>query len=230
MEKSRTRFCELYRPIGALLLLLAILLLLLRTCSQQAPSATVPVAPALPTVAIQATAPVVPPVAVQATLPSLALPKLNVPLAGDFTVDGVKLSGTGQPGEMIDVWDGATKVGAVKVGADGTWSLVGKLAEGAHKLAVRTVDTAGKTLNESAAVDVTVPAVATGLAAVGQAYIVKQGDWLTTLAQTFYGDWKLYTLIIEGTNAKAAVDPSFTKITNPDLIEPGQKLWIPAKP
>jgi nucleoid-associated protein YgaU len=41
---------------------------------------------------------------------------------------------------------------------------------------------------------------------------------------------KLYTLIIEGTNAKAAVDPTFAKITDPDRIEPGQKLWIPARP
>ncbi len=160
MSKSRTRFCELYRPIGALLLLLAILLLLLRACSQQAPSASVPVAPAAPTVAIQATVPVVPTVAVQATLPSIALPKLNVPAAGDFTADGVKLSGTGQPGEMIEVWDGTTKVGAVKVGADGEWSLVGKLGEGAHKLAVRTVDAAGKTVNESVAL---IPAEAQGL-------------------------------------------------------------------
>ena len=33
----------------------------------------------------------------------------------------------------------------------------GKLAQGAHKLTVRTVDAAGKTLNESAALDVAVP-------------------------------------------------------------------------
>jgi nucleoid-associated protein YgaU len=166
---------------------------------------------------------------------AVALPKLNTPAAADFSAAGVKLGGTGQPGAIIEVWDGATRVMTATVGADGAWSGAGKLAEGSHKLAVRTVDAAGKTLNEAPAVDVTVPKPQTptptpGLAAAGQAYIVKPEDWLSKLAQTFYGDVKLYTLIIEGTNAKAAVDPTFIKITDPNRIEPGQKLWIPARP
>ena len=166
---------------------------------------------------------------------AVATPKLNTPAAADFSAAGTKLGGTGQPGAIIEVWDGATRVMTATVGADGTWSGVAKLTEGAHKLAVRTVDAAGKTLNEAPAVDITVPKVQTttptpDLAAVGQAYIVKPEDWLSRLAQTFYGDTRLYTLIIDGTNAKAAVDPTFIKITNPDRIEPGQKLWIPAWP
>jgi LysM repeat protein len=164
---------------------------------------------------------------------AVALPKLNVPAAADFSAAGAKLGGTGQPGAIIEVWDGATRVMTATVGADGAWSGVGKLAEGSHKLAVRTVDAAGKTLNEAPAMDITVPKAptpTTDLAAAGQAYIVKPEDWLSRLAQTFYGDVKLYTLIIEGTNAKAAVDPTFAKITDPDRIEPGQKLWIPARP
>jgi 2-polyprenyl-6-methoxyphenol hydroxylase-like FAD-dependent oxidoreductase len=166
---------------------------------------------------------------------AVALPKLNVPAAADFTATGVKLGGTGQPGAIVEVWDGATRVMTATVGADGAWSGVARLAEGAHKLAVRTVDAAGKTLNETPAADVTVPKTQTAaptpdLAAAGQAYIVKSDDWLSKLALTFYGDVNLYTLIIEGTNAKAAVDPTFAKITDPDRIEPGQKLWIPARP
>jgi nucleoid-associated protein YgaU len=228
MNKPRARFCELYRPIGALLLALAILFLLLRSCT--APTPTV----AVPTVQVQATVPALPTVA-PPTVPPLTLPKLNVPSVADFTAEGVKLSGVGQPGATVEVWDGAVKVGTATVGADGAWSIVGKLAEGAHKLAVRTVDAAGKVLNEAAAVEVTAPkaqapAAKADLAASGQEYIVKAGDWLSKLAQTYYGDATLYTLIVDGTNAKAAADPSFTKITNPDLIVPGQKLWIPPKP
>jgi len=156
----------------------------------------------------------------------VAIPKLNLPAAGDFTAEGVKLSGTGQPGATVEVWDGATKIGTAVVGADGKWSLMGKLGEGPHKLTVRTVDASGKTLNESPAVDVTVPKAE----APGEAYIVKSGDWLMKLAQTYYGDPNQYPRIVEATNAKAAEDPSFAKITDPNLIYPGQKLWIPPKP
>jgi len=50
------------------------------------------------------------------------------------------------------------------------------------------------------------------------------------LARRYYGDANLYTRIIDGTNARAAVDFTFARITNPNLIMVGQKLWIPAKP
>ena len=50
------------------------------------------------------------------------------------------------------------------------------------------------------------------------------------LAQTYYGDSNLYPLIVEATNAKNAMDPSYARITNANLIYPGQKLWIPPKP
>ena len=41
---------------------------------------------------------------------------------------------------------------------------------------------------------------------------------------------EVYPRIVEGTNAKAASDSSFAKISDPDMIEVGQKLWIPPKP
>jgi nucleoid-associated protein YgaU len=169
--------------------------------------------------------------AVDITVPTAAA----LTAAAEVTAEGVVLSGTGQPGATLQVWDGATQVGTAVVGADGTWSLLSDLAEGAHKLAVRMVDAAGNALAESAAVDVTVPtgqgqAPAEDLAAWGQEYIVQPGDWLINLARRFYGDRELWTRIIDGTNAKAAVDSSFARITNPDRIYVGQKLWIPAAP
>ncbi|MFN8459675.1 MAG: hypothetical protein U0401_34355 [Anaerolineae bacterium] len=42
------------------------------------------------------------------------------------------------------------------------------------------------------------------------------------------GDPLAYPVIVEATNAKAAEDNSFTAITNPNVIEVGQKLWLPA--
>lgn len=61
----------------------------------------------------------------------------------------------------------------------------------------------------------------------GQEYIIQVDDWLSKLADKFYGDIFAYPEIVEATNAKAAEDDSFTVITNPDVIEVGQKLWIP---
>ena len=63
----------------------------------------------------------------------------------------------------------------------------------------------------------------------GQEYIVQAGDWLSKIAGRFYGDIFAYPSIVEATNAKAAEDDSFDVIDNPDVIEIGQKLWIPAQ-
>ena len=353
MVDSDCRFCRLYRPIGALLLLLAILLLLMRACN--APATTPPVATAAPVVAAPAVdvvatvAPTVvpptavpptavpptavpptevPPTAAPPTAVSLRLPELALPAAADFTADGVTLSGTGEPGAIVEIREGTVRVDSAVVGADGRWTLLAELAEGAHQLVVRTMDDAGKVLNEAPALDVTVPAIAlpeiklpelalpaaadftadgvalsgtgepgatveiregtvrVGSAVVGAdgrwtllaelaegahqlvvrtvdaageilneapevsvtvpqaqpeaetgeeivlgaAYIVKAGDWLSTLAQAAYGDWRLYPLIVEATNAKAAEDATFATIDDSNLIEPGWKIWIPAKP
>ena len=61
----------------------------------------------------------------------------------------------------------------------------------------------------------------------GEAYTVQAGDWLSKLAEKYYGDPLAYPAIVDATNAKAAEDDSFTAITNPDAIEAGQKIWIP---
>ena len=63
--------------------------------------------------------------------------------------------------------------------------------------------------------------------ASGQVYVVLKDDWLSKIAEKYYGDRLAYLRIVEATNAKAAQDSSFAVIKNPDLIEIGQKLWIP---
>jgi hypothetical protein len=57
--------------------------------------------------------------------------------------------------------------------------------------------------------------------------VVQTGDWLSKLADKFYGDPQAWGVIVDATNAKAASDNTFATITDPNLIEVGQKLWIP---
>ena len=65
----------------------------------------------------------------------------------------------------------------------------------------------------------------------GEEYIVQQGDSLSRIAGRVYDDPSAYPAIVEATNAKAAEDnSSFVAIADPNLIEVGQKLWIPVSP
>ena len=61
----------------------------------------------------------------------------------------------------------------------------------------------------------------------GELYVVQADDWLSKIAEKFYGDMFAYPSIVAATNAKAMEDDTFTVIENPDVIEIGQKLWIP---
>lgn len=54
--------------------------------------------------------------------------------------------------------------------------------------------------------------------AVQQTYVVQSGDTLWSIAQSFYGDGNLYTLI---------ADANSSTVPNPNLIYPGQTLIIP---
>ncbi len=70
--------------------------------------------------------------------------------------------------------------------------------------------------------------IALAQAPEGEEYVVQADDWLSKIAEKEYGDLLAYPAIVEATNAKAAEDDSFAVIDNPDLIEVGQKLWLPA--
>ena len=64
----------------------------------------------------------------------------------------------------------------------------------------------------------------------GQEYVVKAGDWLSKISQTFLGSSSAYAIIVAATNAKAESDPRFARIVDPNVIEVGQRLWIPKNP
>jgi basic membrane protein A len=56
---------------------------------------------------------------------------------------------------------------------------------------------------------------------------VQAEDWLSKLAEKFFGDVLAYPAIAEATNAKAASDSSYHTIEDVNVIEPGWKLCIP---
>jgi hypothetical protein len=57
--------------------------------------------------------------------------------------------------------------------------------------------------------------------------VVQADDWLSKIADKFFGDVLAFPTIVEATNAKAAFDSTYVVIENPNIIEPGWKLCIP---
>ncbi|MDR9891583.1 Ig-like domain-containing protein [Pseudenterobacter timonensis] len=79
-----------------------------------------------------------------------------------------QLSGTGEPGSTITLYDNGQQIGSVEVGSDGTWRLTPDidLSEGAHALTVRATDAAGNTGAASPAYNITVDLTAPGTPAI----------------------------------------------------------------
>jgi basic membrane protein A len=61
----------------------------------------------------------------------------------------------------------------------------------------------------------------------GQSYVIQKADWLSKLAEKYLGNVNAWPAIMLATNKMAETDSSFAKIENPDVIEPGWKVWIP---
>ena len=59
-------------------------------------------------------------------------------------------------------------------------------------------------------------------------YVVQANDWLSKLADKYYGDVLAYPMIFEATNTAAANDDTYATIENADIIEIGWTLCIPA--
>lgn len=57
--------------------------------------------------------------------------------------------------------------------------------------------------------------------------VVQADDWLSNLADKFYGNVLAFPVIVEATNAQAASDDSYATIEDPDVIEVGWKLCVP---
>ena len=168
----------------------------------------------------------------------------------------ITLTGAGEPGSVIEIVQDGTVVATANVQDDGTWSYslpadqAGETAVAAQLRSQPQTRTKPVVVVVPIVVTPTQEAVAAGAAAVGssegvtvtgsagtagesgnasgQAYVVQTGDSLSALAQEYLGDQMRFPEIVAATNEKAKQDPSFTQITDPNLIEVGQKVWIPA--
>ncbi len=70
-------------------------------------------------------------------------------------------------------------------------------------------------------------ALAQGNDVKGQDYTIQKADWLSKLAEKYLGNAKAYDAIVQATNKMAEKDKKYTKIENPDVIEPGWVIFIP---
>jgi heat shock protein HslJ len=57
-------------------------------------------------------------------------------------------------------------------------------------------------------------------------YTVQAGDWLSKIAEKYYGDPLAFERIVDASNAQS--DDDYPDIANPDLIEPGLVLCLPS--
>ncbi len=61
----------------------------------------------------------------------------------------------------------------------------------------------------------------------GQAYVIQADDWLSKLAEKYLGEATLWPWIVDATNTRAAADPNLDVIENPNVVYPGQIVFIP---
>ena len=86
-----------------------------------------------------------------------AAPVINAP-GGELKPGKLTLTGTGQPGEMLEVLVNGVSAGKVKVGADGKWSLDVDLPKaGDYKLESRLLNADGSVAVASAPISVKIP-------------------------------------------------------------------------
>ena len=73
-----------------------------------------------------------------------------------------------------------------------------------------------------------VVAVAAPAAAEGKVYTIQKDDWLSKLADKEYGDGSAFWAIYYFNNLEAVGDSTLAYIEDPDLIEVGDSLYLPA--
>ncbi len=69
-------------------------------------------------------------------------------------------------------------------------------------------------------------AMAQGPVACESDYTVQLDDWLSKIADKYYGDIQAYPAIVAATNAQAG--KAYAHIADPNLIQPGWTLCIPS--
>ncbi|HZQ08112.1 MAG TPA: META domain-containing protein [Anaerolineae bacterium] len=72
------------------------------------------------------------------------------------------------------------------------------------------------------------PAFAQTNVTCDQDYTIVAGDWLSKLAEKYFGSPSAYPAIVTQTNLKSETDFTYATIVNPDSVEVGWKLCIPS--
>jgi VCBS repeat-containing protein len=131
------------------------------------------------------------------------------------TIDAITstgVSGTAEPGCMVEVFNGSTSLGTVTADASGNWSLVLPLADGAYSLTATTRDAAGNSTSTTApttrtvdTVKPTLPVVTLVSDNVHNAALAKAGD---TVALSFTASEAIQapTVTLVGETVTAAFD------------------------
>ncbi|MCB0166765.1 MAG: hypothetical protein KDI79_21240 [Anaerolineae bacterium] len=176
-------------------------------------------------------------------------PTLVSPLTGASLLTGRQtFRGTGEPGSEVEVVVDGKVIGTATVRSNGAWSLSADIEEaGEVEVTVNALDETGGVIASSEPATVTMAASEETTASTGEEaaepgdstsaaddtglvceeeYVVVADDWLSKLAEKYFGDLFLYPAIVTATSEKHQVDDSFAAIDNPDVIEPGWKLCI----
>ncbi len=142
---------------------------------------------------------------------------------GKLTIQGNAPTGA----QRVFVWVDGVLLGSATPDADGNWRFSAEPSPGKHQVWVSLKENGD--LSDSR-LEIEVPErTREQTQPQGMAYVVKEGDWLSKLAQQYLGSTSRYAEIRRATNAKAALDPSFATIEDDNLIYPGEKIWIPAR-
>ncbi len=142
---------------------------------------------------------------------------------GKLTIQGNAPTGA----QRVFVWVDGVLLGSATPDADGNWRFSADPSPGKHQVWVSLKENGDLSGTHS---EIEVPErTREQTQPQGLAYVVKEGDWLSKLAQQYLGSTSRYAEIRRATNAKAALDPSFATIEDDNLIYPGEKIWIPAR-
>lgn len=127
------------------------------------------------------------------------------------------LAGTGKPKANVSVYLDNNLLGQATGDDKGNWSFIpsSPIEPGLHQLRIDQTDDGGKVV---ARVELPFDQAPTSVAATGGKVVVQPGNSLWRLARTTYGTGLRYTVIYEANKEK---------ITNPDLIYPGQVFQLP---
>ncbi len=154
--------------------------------------------------------------------PAVAAPTLTLPDKIEANKP-VTLSGSGTPGEKIEIVEDGKVLGVATVGADGTWSYEYTPTAGEHTLNARmTSDPAAASTSVTLAMPAgpTAPAKPDTACGVGEdrgsTYVVARCEYMSLIA----------TRTNVATAALIAANP---QVANPNLIYPGQILNLPPR-